>query len=92
MFLAAFAREQATPSSNPVEPPATAADDRLNRLDHEIAHLPKAYKEALLLTSLGGLSQQDAAAELGISVKAVEMRVYRAKRQLATRLIAVKKR
>ncbi|MGI9169837.1 MAG: RNA polymerase sigma factor [Caulobacteraceae bacterium] len=86
LFLAAFAREQASLASNPTEPPASATDDRLNRLDHEIARLPTAPKEALLLISLGGLSHQEAAAELGISVKAVEMRVYRAKRRLAARL------
>ncbi len=86
LFLAAFAREQAPSFANSEGEAAETAEARLNGLNREIARLPTAYKEALLLTALGGLSQQDAAAELGVSVKAIEMRVYRAKRQLALRL------
>lgn len=87
LFLAAFAREETLRTS----PSAFSAsidprDERMERLEREIAALPTAYKEALLLTTLGGLSHQDAAAELGVTVKAIEMRVYRAKRQLAGRL------
>lgn len=65
------------------------ADDagrRLDRLDREIALLPSSYKEVLILTALNGLSHQEAADDLRISAKAVEMRVYRAKQQLAKRL------
>ncbi|QKE93218.1 hypothetical protein HN018_23875 (plasmid) [Lichenicola cladoniae] len=45
--------------------------------------LPPAYKEALLLTTLGGMSHLEAAQQLAVSVKAVEMRIYRAKQRLA---------
>ena len=87
LFLAGYAREAAQRASATAGVPAAEAQgDRLDRLDGEIAVLPPAYKEALLLTTLGDLSQQEAAAVLGISVKALEMRVYRAKRRLASRL------
>lgn len=87
LFLSAFEREEAqrTPPFG-YTAPTDLQQERLDRLDREIASLPPAYKEALLMTTLGGLSQQEAAATLGVSVKALEMRVYRAKRQLAARL------
>jgi RNA polymerase sigma-70 factor (ECF subfamily) len=40
----------------------------------------------LVLTTLEGLSHKEAGALLGINAKAVETRVYRAKRQLALML------
>lgn len=86
LFLAAFAREQAPSFAKSEREAAETTEARLNDLNREIARLPTAYKEALLLTALGGLSQQDAATELGVSVKSIEMRVYRAKRKLALRL------
>jgi RNA polymerase sigma factor (sigma-70 family) len=58
----------------------------LKALDKAIAALPAALKEPLVLTVLEGLSQKEAGALLGISAKAVEVRVYRAKRQLAEAL------
>lgn len=87
LFLSAFEREEAQRSS-PFGKGilGDGQRDRLDRLDREIAALPPAYKEALLLTTLGDLSHQEAASALGVSVKALEMRVYRAKRQLAARL------
>ena len=67
-------------------PPADAgpASQRaLHRLEQAIAQLPRQLKEPLILTALEGLSQKDAAALLGINTKAVETRVYRAKKRLA---------
>lgn len=87
LMLAAVRREPALEAHTAdlgAEP--DLVEPRLERLDRAIAALPAGYKEVLILTALGGLSQQDAARELGISVKAVEMRVYRAKRLLSTRL------
>ncbi len=52
------------------------------RLDEAIVALPAFYKEALLLTTVGGLSHEAAAAILRTSTKAVEMRLRRAKQQL----------
>jgi RNA polymerase sigma factor CnrH len=63
-----------------------AASHALKALDQAIAALPAALKEPLVLTVLEGLSQKEAGALLGLSAKAVEVRVYRAKRQLAEAL------
>jgi RNA polymerase sigma-70 factor (ECF subfamily) len=62
------------------------ADQQLAALDSAIAKLPRALKEPLLLTSFEGLSQAEAGRALGISAKAIEMRVYRARRALADAL------
>lgn len=68
---------------------AVANDDadnvnfNLARLDAAIAALPSQLKEPLLLTAFEGLSQQEAAVALGLTVKAIETRVYRARQFLA---------
>lgn len=59
---------------------------RLADLDRQIASLPAGLKEPLLLTQFEGLSHKDAALILNISPKAVEMRIYRARAQLAAAL------
>ncbi len=75
-----------------VADPAAGADRTvsagaaLGALDKAITALPPALKEPLVLTVLEGLSQKEAGAILGLSAKAVEVRVYRAKRQLAESL------
>lgn len=51
----------------------------LGQLDHEL-------REALVLTAIVGMSQPEAATALGTSVKAIEGRVARARRQLASLL------
>ena len=69
--------------------PGLAADDTLQQrqvielLDQAVARLPDALKAPLLLTAFEGLSQQEAAAILGVSAKSVETRVYRARKALA---------
>ena len=70
--------------SAPVTTPADerAHEERLAALDAAIAALPAPLKEALLLTVFEHLSQAEAASLLGISAKAVETRVYRAKQRL----------
>jgi RNA polymerase sigma factor (sigma-70 family) len=71
-----------------VADPAVGADRDLARgsalqaLDRAVAALPAALKGALVLTALEGLSHKDAGAVLGLSVKAVEARVSRARRRL----------
>jgi RNA polymerase sigma-70 factor (ECF subfamily) len=69
---------------------ATAPDPHLeaslSALDSAIAALPRSLKEPLLFTTIEGLSHKEAGAVLGISPKAVEMRVYRAKHALAQSL------
>jgi RNA polymerase sigma factor (sigma-70 family) len=56
------------------------------KLDKAIANLPAPLKEALLLTAFDGWSQQEAGEILGISTKAIETRVHRARRILAQTL------
>jgi RNA polymerase sigma-70 factor (ECF subfamily) len=75
-------------ATEPQEPPITQAEDfaetvRLNKLDEVIAELPAFYKEPLLLTTVSGLSQADAAVLLKTTAKAVEMRVRRARLRIA---------
>ena len=60
--------------------------ERLQRLDRAIAELPAFYKEPLLLTAISGLSQQEAAVQLGTTAKAIEMRIRRAKKKLGEAL------
>lgn len=59
---------------------------RLDKLDRAIASLPTALKEPLLLTAFEGMSQDEAGAALGITTKAVETRIYRARKLLAAAL------
>lgn len=54
----------------------------LARLTRAIAALPASLKEPLILTAVDGLSQAEAATVLGISEKAVEVRIYRARKAL----------
>ncbi|PZO52819.1 MAG: RNA polymerase subunit sigma-24 [Alphaproteobacteria bacterium] len=75
-------------------PLAAAPDDdalkqaRLAALDAAIAALPAALKEPLLLTVYEGLSHIEAAAVLGLSARAVETRIHRAKQRLREVLCA----
>lgn len=94
-LLRLFAFEQ--PNHQPVDQPEgsrgdapEAESERLKRLDKAIAALPAFYKEPLLLTTIGGLSQQQAAVELHTTAKAVEMRIRRAKKKLTAALSDVK--
>lgn len=60
------------------------AEEGLGALDRAVAALPRALKEPLILTAIEGLSQAEAGRRLEISPKAVESRVARARRKLAT--------
>jgi RNA polymerase sigma factor (sigma-70 family) len=65
-------------------PEAQLASSReVERIHAAIAALPDALKEPLLLCALEGLAQDEAAAILGISRKAVETRLYRARQKLS---------
>lgn len=63
---------------------------RLARLDAAIGDLSPFYKEPLLLTTVAGLSQQEAAQQLNTTTKAIEMRVRRARKKLAEALSDLK--
>jgi RNA polymerase sigma-70 factor (ECF subfamily) len=83
-FFGAVSIDRAEPIAANTEaaPQARHLDERLTALDAAIAGLPVGLKEPLLLTVFEGLSHEEAAALLGISAKAVETRVYRAKQRL----------
>lgn len=82
------------PPGRPGEPtdPSAAADDAqiasqtLARLNAALEKLPARLKEPLVLTALQGLSQKEVAELIGVTPKVVEMRVYRARKQLAAML------
>lgn len=79
-------------------PASRVADDRadpeetwieeegLRAIDEAIADLPHALKEPLLLTAFEGMSHIEAGRELGITAKAVETRISRARQKLASAL------
>ena len=67
---------------------AASAEDRqeLARLRRAISALPTSLREPLVLHTIEGFSQNEAADILGISAKAVEARLRRARIQLHERL------
>lgn len=65
---------------------AAASRQALSRLETAIAALPRGLKEPLVLTALEGLSHKEAGEVLGMNAKAVETRVYRARKALAAAL------
>lgn len=68
---------------------ATGDRQELDRVARAISTLPANLKEPLVLRTIEGLSQAETAEVLGISEKAVETRLYRARRSLADRLGAM---
>lgn len=54
----------------------------LDQLWEAIAALPQGLKEPLLLSTVEGMSHQQIGAILGLSQKAVEVRIYRARERL----------
>ncbi len=61
-------------------------DSDIRALQQEIAQLPHKLKTALILFALEENSQADCSEILGVSQKAVETRVYRAKKILAQKM------
>jgi RNA polymerase sigma-70 factor (ECF subfamily) len=55
----------------------------LDRVMAAIAELPARLKEVLVLRTIEGLSQTETAGIIGVSEKAVETRLYRARAKLA---------
>ena len=74
------------PDDSP-DPECTAASrQELGLLRAEIEKLPIRLREALVLVAIDGRSQAESAALLGVSEKAIETRVYRARKRLRERL------
>lgn len=64
---------------------AAASREELKLVQAEIARMPVRLREALVLVSIEGRSQAEAAELLGTTEKAVETRVYRARNRLKER-------
>lgn len=64
----------------------TADRQELDRVTRAISTLPANLKEPLVLRTIEGLSQAETAEVLGISQKAVETRLYRARARLIEKL------
>ncbi|WP_375196865.1 RNA polymerase sigma factor [Sphingobium sp.] len=86
----AFARpmEEAGAVADSAPSPEEAAHSQaeLRRINAAIAGLPGNLKDVLVLRAIEGASQAEAAQILGISEKAVETRLYRARNKLAEQL------
>ena len=78
------AGELADPSANPED--LLSGRGEVERIHAAIASLPDKLKEPLLLCSLEGMSQEEAARVLGTSRKAIETRIYRARQKLSDAL------
>ena len=80
----ALSREAAdVPDLAPPAVDAVADREELELLWRAISALSPALKEPLILRTIEGLSQAETAEVLGISEKAVETRLYRARNKLA---------
>ena len=77
----AEARAQADQS--PSSEAGLLSSERNALLQRAIDRLPAKLKEPLLLTYFDDVSQQEAADLLGVTVKTIETRVYRARQRLA---------
>jgi uncharacterized protein (TIGR03067 family) len=90
-FAASRRRKETLVDRVPDSPAITApaADtDSLAMLDEEIANLSEAYRSAVVLCELDGVSRADAARQLGIAEGTLSSRLAAARKQLATRLRA----
>ncbi|MEH3100994.1 RNA polymerase sigma factor [Sphingomonas adhaesiva] len=84
----------ARPLEDGVEAPDAAPDpeasarsgQEVRRIERAVAALPDTLKEVLLLRTIEQLSQADTAQVLGVSEKAVETRLYRARQKLSAML------
>ena len=85
-------KDDQSPEAQAQPDPAPFGDEQLIPVQRRaliqkaIDQLPAKLKEPLLLTYFDDLSQQEAADLLGVTVKTVETRVYRARQRLAALL------
>lgn len=77
--------DEALPAPTPPEP--DAADEIAGSLREMVTSLPAPYREALLLTEFEGLSQQQLADRLGISLSGAKSRVQRARQKIKDDLL-----
>ena len=79
-------RDAVAVHANPAD--IAQANEELVALEQAIQSLPHDLKTALILVTLENRSQKECADLLGITVKAVETRVYRARKVLEIKLAA----
>ena len=72
----------AVAGDDPLQDATTEHRDELARVMTAIASLPHKLREVLVLRTIEHLSEAEAASLLGVSAKAVETRLYRARRVL----------
>ncbi len=87
-FLGYGVDHRADFAQNASPSPEIEAADRqtLQRTYTEIQKLPVRLQEALVLVTLDGRSQSEAAELLGVTEKAIETRIYRARKSLRKKL------
>ncbi len=82
------ARKIATTDLDDVDAPAEDSDEEiqplLNCVTPFVSRLPSPYREAITLTELRGLTQQQAAEIEGVSLSGMKSRVQRGRRMLKT--------
>lgn len=82
------AKKLATTDLDTVNAPADQTDDEvqplLNCVTPFVSRLPSPYREAITLTELSGLTQQQAAEIAGVSLSGMKSRVQRGRRMLKT--------
>jgi RNA polymerase sigma-70 factor (ECF subfamily) len=74
------------PAQNPLPSESVQAGERAELVRQAVAALPEELRTPLILAEYEEKSQAEIAAILDCSVKAVEMRIYRARQQLRARL------
>lgn len=86
LFQGAMPAHDVAPSTarwaNPQD--SVDANRALAQLDAAIAALPRSLKEPLILTAIEGLSYHEASQLLGVTSKAIETRLYRARNRLGS--------
>lgn len=87
-FLRARPVEEAFDMADPSPTIDREAEDRqaLALAMATLSGLPASLREPLILCAIEGMTQEEAAALLGLSVKAVEMRLYRARAAMKKKL------
>jgi RNA polymerase sigma factor (sigma-70 family) len=80
-------RQENSNSRSPTDPPTEASwRETLQVLDEEMQQLPEKYRSVLILCYLEGMSQDEAARQLGCTRAAVRFRVERGRELLGARL------
>ncbi len=74
------------PDQNPTPPQTLEASERASAVRQAVAALPEDLRLPLVLAEYEGRAQAEIADILDCSVKAVEMRIYRARKQLREQL------